>query len=123
LGRWWFDDVLKEKRPHLTKKKVLFHQANAPAYRSLLVSAKLVELGCELLPHPPYSPDLAPATPSCFQTWKKWLGGKRFASDEEIITETEANFAVWQILFLEGLKKLESGWAKCIEPKSSYVEK
>jgi hypothetical protein len=30
LGR--FDDALKQKRPHLAKKKVLFHQANAPAH-------------------------------------------------------------------------------------------
>jgi hypothetical protein len=57
-----------------------------------------------------------------FPNMKKWLGGKRFASDEEVTTETEAYFAVWQILFLEGLKKLESCSAKCIEPKSSYVE-
>jgi hypothetical protein len=27
-----FDDPLKEKWPHLRKKKLLFHQANAPAH-------------------------------------------------------------------------------------------
>jgi histone-lysine N-methyltransferase SETMAR len=54
-----FDDALKQKRPHLAKKKVLFHQANAPAHA----------LGYELLPHPPYSPDLHPSvTSSCFPT-------------------------------------------------------
>jgi histone-lysine N-methyltransferase SETMAR len=58
LGR--FDDALKKKRPHFGKKKVLFHQDNALARRSLVAAAKLVELGYELLPHPPYSPDLAP---------------------------------------------------------------
>jgi transposase len=53
-----FDDALKEKWLHLAKKKVLFHQANAPAHRSRVAAAKLVKLGCKLLSHAPYSPDL-----------------------------------------------------------------
>jgi len=43
---------------------LLFHHDNAPA----LAKAKLVEWGYELLPHPPYSPDLAPCDFFCFQT-------------------------------------------------------
>jgi hypothetical protein len=43
----------------MTKKKVLFHQANAPT-PILVAAAKLVELSCKLFPHPPYSQDLAP---------------------------------------------------------------
>lgn len=54
------NDVIKKKRPHLAKKKVLFHQDNAPAHKSMKAMAKFNELGYELLPHPPYSPDLAP---------------------------------------------------------------
>ena len=34
----------KEKRPHLTKKKVLFHQDNAPVHTSVIVMAKINEL-------------------------------------------------------------------------------
>ena len=37
-----------------------FHHDNAPVHTSAVATAKLVELGYELLPHPPYSPDLAP---------------------------------------------------------------
>jgi len=55
---------------------------------------------------------------------KKWLGGKRFASNEEIITETEAYFKEFaQSYFLDGIKMLEYRWAKCIELKGDYVEK
>jgi histone-lysine N-methyltransferase SETMAR len=79
---------LKEKWPHLAKKKVLFHQAYAPAFRSLV--EKLVELGSKLLPHPPYSPDLAPCDFFLFPNMKKWLCEKRLASNEEVITESEA---------------------------------
>ena len=52
-------DEIAEKRPHLKKKKVLFHQDNAPCHKSMKSMAKLQELGFELLPYSPYSPDLA----------------------------------------------------------------
>lgn len=119
-----FDDALKRKRPHLIKKKVLFHHDNAPAHSSHVATAKLVELGYELLPHPPYSPDLAPCDFFLFPNMKKWLGGKRFTSNEEVIAETEAYFAeLDKLYYLEGLKKLEYRWTKCVELKGDYVEK
>ena len=46
-------DEIAEKRPHLKKKKVLFHQDNAPCHKSMKTMAKLQELCFELLPHPP----------------------------------------------------------------------
>ena len=49
-----------KKWPHLTKK-MLFHHENEPAHSSAIVTAKLVDLRYELLPHPPYSLDLAHA--------------------------------------------------------------
>ena len=54
--------------------------------------AKLNELSFELLPHPPYSPDLAPSDYYLFADLKKMLQGKRFYSNEEVITETNAYF-------------------------------
>jgi len=55
---------------------------------------------------------------------KKWLGRKRFASNEEVIAETEAYFKEFdQSYFLNDIKMLEFRWAKCIELKGNYVEK
>ena len=50
---------LRNKRPHLAKKKVLFHQHNVPAHTLLIAIAKIEELRFQLLPHPSYSLDLA----------------------------------------------------------------
>ena len=50
-----------KKRPHMTKKKIVFHQDNVQRHKSIKTMAKLHELHLELLPHPPYSPDLAPS--------------------------------------------------------------
>jgi len=119
-----FDIALKEKRPRLARKKVLFHHDNAPAHTSAVAVAKLVQLRYEVLPHPPYSPDLAPCDFFLFPSLKRSLAGKRFWSNEEVIAAAEAYFAsLDKKFFLEGLKKLENRWAKCIELKGDYVEK
>ena len=57
------------------------HRASNPWKRSF-----------EVLPHPPYSPDLAPSNYWLFANLKKMLQGKRFGSNEEVIAETKANF-------------------------------
>ena len=54
--------------------------------------AKFHELRYELLPHPPYSPDLAPSDYFLLPNLKKWLGRKRFYSNNEIISQTNTYF-------------------------------
>jgi histone-lysine N-methyltransferase SETMAR len=119
-----FNDALVKKRPHLQRKKVLFHQDNARVHTSPAPMARFHQYRYELLPHAPYSPDLAPCDYFLFPNMKKWLGGKRFEDREELIGETEAYFeGLEKSYFLEGIKKLENRWAKCIELKGDYVEK
>ena len=71
----------ERKQPHLAKK-VLFHHDNTPAHSSAIATAKLIELRYELLPHPPYSPDLALCDCFLFPNLKNWLGGNNFLSNE-----------------------------------------
>ncbi|GBP35549.1 Histone-lysine N-methyltransferase SETMAR [Eumeta japonica] len=119
-----FDVDSKQKRPHLAKKKVLFQQDNARVHTCLVTMAKIHELRYELLPHPEYSPDLTPCDYYLFPNLKTWLSGKRFESNEEVITETSAYFeSLEKTYYLEGIKKLEKRWTKCIELKGDYVEK
>jgi len=68
------------------EEKVLFHHDNAPAILVELISY-------ELLPHPPYSPDLAPCDFFLFPNLKNSLAGQKFVSNEEIVAATEAYFA------------------------------
>ena len=67
---------IKKKRPHMQKKKLLFQQDNAPCHKSMKTMVKLNELNFELLPHPPYSPDLAPSDYWLFAYLKKSSKGK-----------------------------------------------
>jgi len=85
-------DEIKEQRPHVAKKKVLFHQDNAPVHTSIIAMAKINELKFELLPHAPYSPDLAPSDYFLFPNLKKWLGDKRFTNNEEVESAVNGYF-------------------------------
>lgn len=117
------DEKIREKRPGLQKKKVIFHHDNAPAHRGALATAKLVGLQYELLEHPPYSPDLAPSDFHLFPNLKRFLRGKRFSTDNEVITAVEGYFeGLPESHFRDGVNELETRWKKCIELKGDYTE-
>ncbi len=52
---------LRKKRPEMTKGNWFFHWDNVPVHTAASVKNWLAAKGIQLLPHPPYSPDLAPA--------------------------------------------------------------
>lgn len=117
------NDKIKTKRPHLAKKKILFHQDNAPSHTAVLTKEKFKQLGWELLRHPPYSPDLAPSDYYLFSKLKLWLQGKKFYSNEEVETETEAYFeALSSDHYKKGIEMLKDRWTKCIELDGDYIE-
>lgn len=118
------DVAISEKRPGLKKKKIIFHQDNAPVHKSALAMGKLRDLGYDLLGHPPYSPDLAPSDFHLFPNLKKFVSGKRFSSNEEVELAVDDYFnSLPESHFREGILKLEKRWTKCIEEQGDYVEK
>ena len=77
------DKKIKEKWPELeTRKGVIFHQDNARPHTSLVTCKKLLELGWEVMPHPPFSPNLAPSDYHLFLSLQNHLNGKTFDSNE-----------------------------------------
>ena len=62
---------MASKRPHMSKKKPLIIQDNAPSHTSTVAMAKMHNLCFALLPRPPYSPDLAPSDFFLFPELKK----------------------------------------------------
>lgn len=116
-------DEIGKKRPHMARKKVLFHQDNAPCHKSMQTMAKLYELGYELLPHPPYSPDLAPSDYFLFADLKRMLAGQKFKTNDEVIAETEAYFEDKpKEYYKSGIEKLEDRYNRCIALEGNYVE-
>ena len=96
---------------------------DASAHSSMKAMAKLESLGYQLLLHPPYFPDMAPSDYRLFPNLKRWLQGKRFHTNEEVILETEAYFAHFdKSYFSKGIKMLEDRWKKCISLQGDYIQ-
>ena len=71
----------RRKRPALFKSgQWHFHQDNAPVYKCILVTDYLTKMGIKTVPHPPYSPDLAPCVFCLFPKFR----GCRYEIIEEM---------------------------------------
>ena len=84
----------KSKRPGKLAKGVLLHQDNASAHKSLVAMSIVHDCGFELINHPPYSPDSAPSDYFLFPNLNKHLLGKRYESDNDVISAVEDFFEV-----------------------------
>ena len=54
------EEIPLEEASTLQIGSVAFHQDNAPVHNFILVTDYLTKMGIKTVPHPPYSPDLAP---------------------------------------------------------------
>ena len=82
--------------------------------------AKINELHFELLPHPPYFPDLASSDFYLSPNLKRWLQGQR---NEEVKWETDDYFGgLDKSYYKRGIEMFIDRWTKCIELKGDYVE-
>ena len=116
-------EIARKGRGKLTRG-VLLLQDNAPAHTSQVAMTAATKCGFEVLPHPPYSPDMAPSDFYLFQKLKSNLRGTQFGSNEGVIAavneyleDQEKDF------YLEGISQLEQRWTKCIASKGDYIEK
>lgn len=69
--------AVKRKRQDLAQRWRLHHD-NAPAHTAFLVTSYLTRIGVEVLPQPPYSPDMSPPDFFLFPKVKRCLKGHRF---------------------------------------------
>jgi len=78
-------NAVRRKNPQLWEKRTsMLHHDNAPADVSLLIRSYLAKRQTYVVPHPPYSPNLAPADFFLFPKLKSTLKGRRFQTIEEI---------------------------------------
>jgi histone-lysine N-methyltransferase SETMAR len=81
-------------------------------------------LGFELLPHTPYSPDLAPPDYHIFGPLKETLRGHRFGSHGDVQQAVQTWFCEQQkSFFFKGMKKLVEKYQKCFIVQGDYAEK
>jgi histone-lysine N-methyltransferase SETMAR len=96
---------------------------NARPHTAAKSVQKLRDIGFSVLPHPPYSPDLAPSDFYLFSALKSAIRGRNYSSAEEIqevldawIESKPRNF------FADGIRKLPGRWEKCVAHHGDYFE-
>ena len=68
---------------HQSKGDIM-HYDNARPHTAVQTVQTINNLGWELLPHPSYSPDLAPSDFHLFGPLKEFTRGTKFESDDEV---------------------------------------
>jgi transposase len=117
------NSVRRKLPEHWRRENWLLLQDNAPAHRSVFAQEELVKQQATVLPHPPYSPDLAPCDFFFFSRLKGKVRGRRFQSTEEIITATrEAVRDLPANMFQQCFQQLYQSWQTCIAAKGGYFE-
>ncbi|GFX80013.1 mariner Mos1 transposase [Trichonephila clavipes] len=78
--------ALKDKRPQYNERhdKVILQHDNARPHDAKVVKTYLETLKWEVLPHPPYSKDLAPSDYHLFRSMAHGLADQHFRSYEEV---------------------------------------
>jgi len=84
------------------RKQIAFQHDNARPHTSLITRKKIFEFGWDLLPHPPYSPDLAPSDYYLFRSLQNSLDGKKYDNDADVKLYLDHFFTNRDQKFYEG---------------------
>ena len=106
-----FENYVKKSRPRLGLQSLTILHDNAPAHTSKETIMFLEKKGLTILPHPPYSPDLAPCDFFLFPRLKKTLKGRRYHSGKLLGRQCFSSLRVYlrkttRTLSINGLKDL-----------------
>jgi histone-lysine N-methyltransferase SETMAR len=114
---------LKKKRPEMVKQEWFFHWDNAPVHTAASVKKWFADHSIQLLPHPPYSPDLAPADFFLFRRVKEELAG--LSLDEDSLKKTWEGVirTITADEFATAFRRWFERCEKCIRIDGGYVEK
>ena len=104
------------------QEKVYFLHDNAKAHIAWKTRLKLLELGWTLLPHPPYSPDLAPSDYHLFRSLAHYLQGRKFDNEDALKLALETFFSQKSPAFYErGIRSLPKGWRQVVDSEGAYI--
>lgn len=110
--------------PALVNRKgpILLHD-NARPHVAQKTLQKINNLGYEILPHPPYSPDLSPTDFHFFKALDNFLVNRCFKTRadaevafNEFVASRNTDF------YSTGINKLVTRWQKCIESHGNYFD-
>ena len=113
------------QRPSLVnRKRVILLHDNARPHVAKMTHEKIVELGWEVLPHPPYSPDLGPSDYYLFRSLQQQLRTKNFENDDEVkmFLNTFLNSKSTSF-YRNGIEMLVGKWQRVVDCNGDYFDK
>lgn len=115
---------LSEKYPALVNRKgPILLQDNAKPHIAKITLEKLKELGYEILPHPPYSPDLAPTDYHFFKHMDNFLQEKIYPNQATLENDVKAFIDSRTPEFFKiGIESLVKRWEKCVLADGDYFD-
>ena len=128
----WYVDVclpvvfqeINKARPATGLRGIMLHHDNASAHTAARTAEFLHESGVQVIPHPPYSPDLAPCDFFLFPKAKKELRGQRYETEDAAIAALaevldRVTHEEWQCCYETWFQRIN----RTIEVGGDYFEK
>ena len=104
-------------------RKVLLLHDNAKPHTAILTRDTIFELGWEVMPHPAYSPDLAPSDYHLFRSLEHFLRDKYYQDYESVQNDLDLFFqSKSQSFYRDGIRKLPDLWRKVIDSEGDYFD-
>jgi len=104
------------------QNKIYYLHDNARPHVSKFTRQKLLELRWTVLPHPPYSPDLAPTDYHLFRSLANNLRDKKFDKKEDLKIYLEKFFnQKSQGFYKRGICSLPERWKQVVDTNGSYI--
>jgi hypothetical protein len=126
-----YPEVLKRLREQVRRKRPerwrnqdwLLHRDNAQAHTALSVQRFLTTKNMAVVPHSPYSPDLAPCYLFSFPRMKSKLKGRRFQDVTEIQEQSlTVLHAIPKSQFQRCFQQCQKRRTRCINSEGGYFE-
>ena len=107
----------------VNRKGPILLRDNARPHVGKITQKKLATLDIEVLPHPPYSPDLSPTDYHMFRHLDNFLRNKIFKDRIAIENDVKEFFDSQKPEFYrEGIEKLVGRWQKCVYSDGTYFD-
>lgn len=116
---------LQKKYPAvINRRRGLLIQDNAKPHVAIRTKEKIEDLdGIELLPHPAYSPDLAPLDYYLFRSMANFFKGRNFKNQQEVEIGCRDFFdSKNQAWYKRGIELLAERWLKTVDHQGLYFD-
>ena len=115
--------AINEQRPKVSTSRTLLLHDNAGPHKARATTQSLQELGIQVLPHPAYSPDLAPCDFRLFPILKDRLDGRKFDRVQDLAKAVNSELRTIPEEDYQGVfRKWQIRLKLCIESYGMYFE-